>query len=824
MTLAWLTQSPAHSPAARANGRMAATPLGDVLIGGMSRPGGGGAALDNTAFLWTGTDWDSTTIPAVPAGREGWAGALIYDSDRNYLVWVATYSAGSINGHDELDLANLGAGWTTYAASGIHDALYAGGAYDKHRGKAVYYSGFGALTQELDVSTHTWATVSTTTLPGSYAVSIAYDETRHLVVAFGGATDTPDKTSTWDGTTWATLSPARSPSGTVGYCPMAWSAARGTLLLKTDSHTEEWDGTTWTQLTLTGEGYSSASVAYAQLAIGATTDPVLFGGGSPSLNNTTFTLGPPVLLSIALSPGGAQTFGVGDTAWINASGTYSDGNVLDVTSLGTWASSTAHATVSAAGFMTAVSAGTADVTLTIGSVSATCAVTVVAPAAGRWKRYANALPYGLAGALACEIPGKGVFIFSGISDLDPGSNGYDVVLSPESAIGGFALHLDPTTGVVTSTSAGLPGEFFCNAGPVGGPYLAPVTKAGGTRGCCALDTDRNVIVIHFGIYELPQLPAGQEYQPGVVISGVGAVPCFMTVEFDGLHFTSYENSIPRISALGGAWSTYDDAMTYDPDRKKMLLFSGNNSGGGWSFTNGGPVFAWNTTTHVWEVDPDPASQHGWAHTVASYNPKQNRTILFGGGIDAIEEYKGAGDPFDVLIDSTTGGPSDSEGAGKAIVYSPLRVASLVKSNTATYTYTPGPPNPNPIAHQGFGTYALLVTTNEPPCGASGRPYRAVCYSRDALALVAIGGQNYNGGGVQVTTSRDVYVLADPLPVSIAVTAAGSLLAGAATQLTAIGTFADASTADITGLVAWTTSDATIATVDSSGRAHGIKAG
>ena len=62
-------------------------------------------------------------------------------------------------------------------------------------------------------------------------------------------------------------------------------------------------------------------------------------------------------------------------------------------------------------------------------------------------------------------------------------------------------------------------------------------------------------------------------------------------------------------------------------------------------------------------------------------------------------------------------------------------------------------------------------------------------------------------------------------VSIQVSSSKSTIsAGLTSQMTAIGTYTDLSTLDLTDTVAWTTSDTTIATIDSSGLITGIKEG
>ena len=61
--------------------------------------------------------------------------------------------------------------------------------------------------------------------------------------------------------------------------------------------------------------------------------------------------------------------------------------------------------------------------------------------------------------------------------------------------------------------------------------------------------------------------------------------------------------------------------------------------------------------------------------------------------------------------------------------------------------------------------------------------------------------------------------------SIAVTPANpSIAAGTTQQFTATGTYSDASTADLTGSVTWSSGTTATATIGSTGLAHGVSAG
>src|SRR5206468_2049760 len=96
--------------------------------------------------------------------------------------------------------------------------------------------------------------------------------------------------------------------------------------------------------------------------------------------STTLTVGAAVLVSIRVTPA-SPSIGKGTTQQFVATGTYSDGTTLDLTSSATWlASNTAVATISAGGLATGVAQGTSQISATLGAVTGSTTLTV-APAA-----------------------------------------------------------------------------------------------------------------------------------------------------------------------------------------------------------------------------------------------------------------------------------------------------------------------------------------------------------------------------------------------------------------------------------------------------------
>ncbi len=146
------------------------------------------------------------------------------------------------------------------------------------------------------------------------------------------------------------------------------------------------DGTTkdiTSSVTWLSSDSNVASVTTAGVATGVATGVVTVSAHSGSFSGSaTLTIGSAGanLTSLALLPAN-PSLPVNTTQQLSAIGTYNDGSTRDLTALVTWqpSSNVAVATVSAAGLVTAVAAGSATITANLGSVSQSTTVSVTAP-------------------------------------------------------------------------------------------------------------------------------------------------------------------------------------------------------------------------------------------------------------------------------------------------------------------------------------------------------------------------------------------------------------------------------------------------------------
>src|SRR5438309_189017 len=124
-----------------------------------------------------------------------------------------------------------------------------------------------------------------------------------------------------------------------------------------------------------------ASVSSSGLATAAAMGSATITAVSGSISGSaTLSVAQPVLLSIAITPSN-PSFALGTTKQLKATGTYSDGSTLDLTTSAKWDSAqTGIATVDSQGLVNSVSQGNAGVTATSGSIVGSTTVKVT-PAA-----------------------------------------------------------------------------------------------------------------------------------------------------------------------------------------------------------------------------------------------------------------------------------------------------------------------------------------------------------------------------------------------------------------------------------------------------------
>jgi uncharacterized protein YjdB len=238
-------------------------------------------------------------------------------------------------------------------------------------------------------ATGTWSDgstgdVTTTANWTSSSESVATVKAGLATAASAGTATLTATISGITGTATLTVTPAAPTLSSIAVTPASVSLIAGATQQFTatgvysDNSTQDLTSSvTWTSSSAAVATINAAGLATAASA-GSTTITATDNGASATAS-LTVTAPAATLSSIAVTPASVSLI-AGNTQQFTATGTYSDGSTVNLTSAVTWSSSTtAVATINAAGLATAASAGSTTITATDGSVSGTASLSVTAP-------------------------------------------------------------------------------------------------------------------------------------------------------------------------------------------------------------------------------------------------------------------------------------------------------------------------------------------------------------------------------------------------------------------------------------------------------------
>ena len=177
-------------------------------------------------------------------------------------------------------------------------------------------------------------------------------------------------------------SPAAKTLRSVSITPQTPSIALGNTLqfgamafFSDGSKSDVTDAATWTSAQPSVASINAVGLAVSR-ATGATSISVVYKSASAAC---TLTIAPPVLVSIAVSPQNASLT-PNHSVQLRAAGTFGDGTTQDVSSVVHWSSAPAGVvTISATGLSTANAPGAATVTASEGSINGSDTLTVALP-------------------------------------------------------------------------------------------------------------------------------------------------------------------------------------------------------------------------------------------------------------------------------------------------------------------------------------------------------------------------------------------------------------------------------------------------------------
>lgn len=272
----------------------------------------GGSYPDDLADTW---EWDGSTWAQICPGA-GCGGTLpgrrghsmAFDSQRDVTVLFG----GRIgNGIQQETWEWSGTAWTQVCTGACNKPTarqYAALAFDAQRAVSVLFGGYPSNQETWTFNGTAWSQQCTTAPcsdarpEGRVAHAMAYDESRGVVVLFGGLDaalgDTLQDTWEWNGTSWAKKCvTACTPPGKRAWHAMAYDSHRKRVVLLGGfgpdvgsgpvlQDTWEWDGSTWVN---TATGGIPALQSPAAFYDRARKRLVAFGGTSavsPASNNT----------------------------------------------------------------------------------------------------------------------------------------------------------------------------------------------------------------------------------------------------------------------------------------------------------------------------------------------------------------------------------------------------------------------------------------------------------------------------------------------------------------------------------------------------------
>lgn len=409
------------------------------------------------AVTWTSATPARVTVSNA-SGSQGLATALDVGSS------VVTATLSGVSGSTTLTVTN--AVLTSIAVTPATRSIA--------RGLTQQYVATGTFsdtTQQNITAQVTWssgtpatATISNATGSNGLATAVAQG-TSVITAALGGISGTANLTVTAASLVSLTVTPSTAsiPAGrTQQY------TATGTY---TDATNQDLTATvTWTTGTPATATISNAAGSRGLatgVAMGSSTVVATLGGVTGTAN---LTVTPAVLESITVAPATVSVV-AGATTQLTASGHYSDGSQLDLTTSVTWSSdATARATVSNAagsqGLVTGVTAGTANVSATQGTVTSAAVVTVTPAAATLVSIAVTPANPSVALGRTQQFVATGTYSDSSSADLSATVTWASATTSVATINAtGLATSVSQGTSVVSATLGAVSGSTTLTVGP-----------------------------------------------------------------------------------------------------------------------------------------------------------------------------------------------------------------------------------------------------------------------------------------------------------------------------------------------------------------------
>jgi len=546
------------------------------------------------------------------------------------------------------------------------------------------------------------------------------------------------------------------------------------------------------------------------------------GGSSSGSTSATLT-------SIAVTPA-SPTISLNGTQQFTATGTYSDSSTQPLTSSVTWSSNNAAVTISTGGLATGVTgSSTATITATSGAISGTASITVSAgPGAGATLTTitvsSNTTSVAKGGTL--QFTATGHYSDATTSDLTntttwtSSNNGVATIAS-----GGMATGVAWSGGgdiTITATSGAISGTKNLSVTP----KLESIAVTSALPSITQYTTQQFIATGTYSDNTTRDLTETTTWSANNSVVTINSTTGLATAGVSTGAFTITATS----GAISGAKSMGVAAILSAPQGSagSPLAITMPYNQGQIGTTNLISYYDYLAIVPISTITLTNASSATTQFTVQIYN-ESGFTSLRGGWSCS---------PVSGVSPVTCSGVTNPIGTSS---YGYIKITHYTVGDNAPTSFTldippasisltpttPTIPNSSTQQFTATGTYVggtpLSLTAKS---AWSSSNIAVATINRNGLASgVAVGGPatiaaSYAGVSVATTLSVNNATL-----TAIAIAPATPTIANAATQqFTATGTYSDASTVDLTTSVTWTTSNPSIATINSAGLATGVAVG
>jgi len=628
-------------------------------------------------------------------------------------------------------------------------------------------------SQDLTASA-TWASSSTAvaTITAGGLASGAAQGTSQISATVSGVT----------GSTTLTVGPATLVS--IAVTPANPTIAKGTTQqftatgTYTDGSTQDLTSSTTWASSNTAVASVNASGLASGAAQGTSQISATVGGATGS---TTLTVGPAVLVSIAVTPAN-PTIAQGTTQQFTATGNYSDGSMLDVTSAATWVSSnTSVATITSGALASGAAQGTTQISAALGAVTGSTALTV-GPTVLVSIAITPANP-SIAKGTTQQFAATGTYTDGSTQTLTStatwaSSNSAVATI----AAGGLASGAGQGTSQVSATSGGVTGSTTLTVGP---PTLVSIAVTPATPSIPKGSTQ--------------QFTATGTYTDASTLDVTASVTwassntAAATISAAGLATGVAQGSSQVSATLSGV--TGSTTLTIGPAALVSIAVTPANP----SIAKGNTQQFTATGTYTDATTQVMTNSVSWASSNTSV-----ATITSGGLATGVAQSTSQ-------ISATSGSVTGSTTltVGPAVLVSiavtpanPTIPKGKTQQFSATGTFSDG-------STQNLTTSASWVSSNT----------TVATISASGLATGAAQGSSQISASSAGVTGSTTLTVGPAILVSIAVTPVNpSIPKGTTQQFTATGTYSDGSTLDLTGSVTWTSSKTSVATITTAGLA------